>query len=70
MVFDFDLLQLINKNDLGTVYLMSEGWLTLFKMSSFVRLLMVASSNDHSSNKPLVKHTGPILKQITVNVKS
>ena len=53
-----------------TVYLMSEGWLTLFRMSSFVRLLMEVSSNDHSSNKPLVKHTGPILKQITAIMNS
>ena len=49
---------------------MSEGWLTLFRMSSLVRLLMVASSNDHSSNNPLVKHTGPTLKQITATMKT
>ena len=53
-----------------TAYLMSEGWLTLFRMSSLVRLLMIASSNDQSSNKLLVKHTGPILKQITAIIKS
>ena len=44
------------------VHLIITSWFIFSKMSSLVRRFITASSKDQSSNKPLFKQIGPILK--------
>ena len=44
------------------IHLIITSWFIFSKMSSLVRRFITASSKDQSSNKPLFKQIGPILK--------
>ena len=51
------------------IHLIMTSWFIFFKMTSLVRRFIAASLKDQSSNKPLAKQIGPILKNSKTIIK-